>query len=489
MATVRGGGNVLIPTDASGRVLELLHLLDAHWTQHRLGGYRLALLHAMAFNTCEYAKSQLEWMSDDIGRGFDMQRVNPFELKHVRLCHSLEELDALGDAPKVVMTTDASLDFGFSKALLLRWAPRERNTVLLTSRGHGNTTARQLLAQAAGGAGSAGGGVGGTGGGIGSNAVKGGGSGCDSGGRGGAGIRIVVDVPLRVPLQGAELREHEEGEARRRRREAEEEQRLQAEEMEKGQLVADSDDEDDDDTAAAGGGGNGGSGGGGRKSSSGSGGGGGDRRGNDDEGARRAAKRRRAINASLFHRYSAPQHLMFRHHEPHVESDAYGVRESESIGWLAEKMQRHDADVDGAAAAGVAGAAVAVPTDGSDLADAAAAAATGGKTTGDRIFALDASPGGTGGGANNGGDEDAEDGLLRPESAFYQDVGGMLPIKVMTQKVELRVACKVAYVDMEGVSDGRSTRQILAKVAPKRLILVGASEKAAAALAADVRAA
>ncbi|CAN0100547.1 unnamed protein product, partial [Phaeothamnion confervicola] len=39
MATVRGGGNVLIPTDASGRVLELLDLLDAYWTQPRLGGY------------------------------------------------------------------------------------------------------------------------------------------------------------------------------------------------------------------------------------------------------------------------------------------------------------------------------------------------------------------------------------------------------------------------------------------------------------------
>ena len=40
-----------------------------------------------------------------------------------------------------------SLDYGFSKALLLRWAPGSANTILLTGRGHGDTTARSLLVQ------------------------------------------------------------------------------------------------------------------------------------------------------------------------------------------------------------------------------------------------------------------------------------------------------------------------------------------------------
>lgn len=42
-----------------------------------------------------------------------------------------------------------SLDFGFSKALLLRWASGAANTILLTGRGHGTTTARELLAKMA----------------------------------------------------------------------------------------------------------------------------------------------------------------------------------------------------------------------------------------------------------------------------------------------------------------------------------------------------
>lgn len=37
-----------------------------------------------------------------------------------------------------------SLDFGFSKALMIRWASGAANTILLTSRGYGTTTAREL---------------------------------------------------------------------------------------------------------------------------------------------------------------------------------------------------------------------------------------------------------------------------------------------------------------------------------------------------------
>lgn len=44
-----------------GRVLELLVLLDEHWQKHRLGGYKLVLLHNTAFNTAEFAKSQVVW--------------------------------------------------------------------------------------------------------------------------------------------------------------------------------------------------------------------------------------------------------------------------------------------------------------------------------------------------------------------------------------------------------------------------------------------
>lgn len=37
LKTVRGGGNVLIPTDSSGRVLELMRVLDQYWIQNKYG--------------------------------------------------------------------------------------------------------------------------------------------------------------------------------------------------------------------------------------------------------------------------------------------------------------------------------------------------------------------------------------------------------------------------------------------------------------------
>lgn len=35
LKSVRGGGNVLIPTDSSGRVLELMRVLDQYWIQNK----------------------------------------------------------------------------------------------------------------------------------------------------------------------------------------------------------------------------------------------------------------------------------------------------------------------------------------------------------------------------------------------------------------------------------------------------------------------
>ncbi|CAM9498044.1 unnamed protein product, partial [Ectocarpus sp. 4 AP-2014] len=349
MDTVRGGGNVLLPTDTAGRVLELLVLLNDHWQKHRLGSYKLVLLHNTAFNTCEFAKSQaskpaykeatgLEWMSEDIGRAFDLQRSNPFELRNVHIMHSLEELDELGDDPKVVMATDMSLDFGFSKALLLRWASGGANTILLTGRGHGNTTARTLIAKmeyrkseagrraaakdaaAAAGSGARVGYSDAVGAGFGG---RGGGSGGNGQGDDGeeeeeededeeASMVVPVTVPVRVPLAGEELKAFRDEENRKRRLEQEEEeQRRHAAAMEKEQVIADSDegsDKDDDDTDPA-------------------------------------PKRRRAIVASLFSKYSKPQHLMFGYYDPQVPTDEYGVKETEPIGWLAAAMQQQNSEM------------------------------------------------------------------------------------------------------------------------------------------------
>ena len=50
LETVRAGGNVLLPIDTAGRVLELMLMLDQEWRDKQLGQYKLVLLHHMAHN-------------------------------------------------------------------------------------------------------------------------------------------------------------------------------------------------------------------------------------------------------------------------------------------------------------------------------------------------------------------------------------------------------------------------------------------------------
>jgi cleavage and polyadenylation specificity factor subunit 2 len=84
MKTLRNGGNVLLPVDSAGRVLELLMILDSHWNQQKITNFTAAFLTFQSFNTVEFAKSSIEWMSDSVMNAFDHSRENPFALKYTR---------------------------------------------------------------------------------------------------------------------------------------------------------------------------------------------------------------------------------------------------------------------------------------------------------------------------------------------------------------------------------------------------------------------
>lgn len=156
-ATIRAGGNVLVPCDAAGRSLEVLFLMHSYWKLARFGQgtYSLAFLGPLAYNTIQFAKSQIEWMSDNCMKEFDKTRENPFTFKDVQLCHNMEDLKALKQ-PYIVFATSAWLETGPSQDLLLLLAGNPRNTVFLTQRPPAWTLASRLLqvveaAKAAGG--------------------------------------------------------------------------------------------------------------------------------------------------------------------------------------------------------------------------------------------------------------------------------------------------------------------------------------------------
>uniref|UniRef100_A0A1B0GEA0 Cleavage and polyadenylation specificity factor subunit 2 n=1 Tax=Glossina morsitans morsitans TaxID=37546 RepID=A0A1B0GEA0_GLOMM len=173
LQTVRNNGNVLIAVDTAGRVLELAHMLDQLWKNRESGlmAYSLALLNNFSYNVVEFAKSQIEWMSDKLMKTFEGARNNPFQFKHMQLCHNLAELSLL-PGPKVVLASTPDLESGFTRELFVQWAGNPINSVIFTSRTSQGTLATDLV----------------------ENHVS--------------GRKIELDLRRRVELEGAELEEY-----------------------------------------------------------------------------------------------------------------------------------------------------------------------------------------------------------------------------------------------------------------------------------------
>ncbi|KAF5748319.1 cleavage and polyadenylation specificity factor subunit 2 isoform X1 [Tripterygium wilfordii] len=142
---LEAGGNVLLPVDTAGRVLELVLILEQFWAQ-RLLNYPILFLTYVTTSTIDYVKSFLEWMSDSIAKSFETTRDNAFLLKHVRLLINKSELDNAPVGPKVVLASMASLEAGSSHDIFVEWAADPRNLVLFTERAQFGTLARMLQA-------------------------------------------------------------------------------------------------------------------------------------------------------------------------------------------------------------------------------------------------------------------------------------------------------------------------------------------------------
>lgn len=66
-------------------------------------------------------------------RTFEGARSNPFQLRHLQLCHSINEVQKV-PGPKVVLASQPDLDSGFARELFLMWAPNPQNSIILTSK-------------------------------------------------------------------------------------------------------------------------------------------------------------------------------------------------------------------------------------------------------------------------------------------------------------------------------------------------------------------
>ncbi|KAI9791244.1 MAG: hypothetical protein M1816_004236 [Peltula sp. TS41687] len=181
------GGVVLIPTDSSARVIELAYLLEHAWRNESVKSitdnpFKRAKLYLAARSvgmTMRYARSMLEWMDEGIVREFESegsgdpakqqqnqvngrqnggrsgkdrreeqgssQKAGPFDFRHLQLLERKRDVQrALRNATKaaekgtragaVILASDTSLEWGYSRDVLQQLASDRTNLVILTER-------------------------------------------------------------------------------------------------------------------------------------------------------------------------------------------------------------------------------------------------------------------------------------------------------------------------------------------------------------------
>jgi cleavage and polyadenylation specificity factor subunit 2 len=159
--TIAQGGTVLIPSDSSARVLELAYLLEDAWShaleereEGSLKHAKLYMASATSTSTVNNARRMLEWMDPSMvrelenasqsgpntksadGKSGPRAQNAPFEFSFLNLLERKSQVNrALSrEGPKVIVASDSSLEWGFSRTCLEGIAEDSKNLLILTER-------------------------------------------------------------------------------------------------------------------------------------------------------------------------------------------------------------------------------------------------------------------------------------------------------------------------------------------------------------------
>lgn len=159
--TIAKGGSVLIPSDSSARILELSYLLEETWQNETsradssspLKNAKLYLASRTGGATMRYVRSMVEWMDEGIVKEFgagatdgqeqgkgrtggkdDRGARPPFDFRHITLLERKTRVTRMlgEDEPRVILASDTSLEWGFSKDAIRSLASDEKNLIILT---------------------------------------------------------------------------------------------------------------------------------------------------------------------------------------------------------------------------------------------------------------------------------------------------------------------------------------------------------------------
>jgi cleavage and polyadenylation specificity factor subunit 2 len=222
---LRSGNPILIPVEASSRVFEVAYVLDNQWNKTK-SQIPIVFMSHVASRTMQFAKSMIEWMGEDVNAAFSKNRDNPIEFRSIKAITSHTDLMRVNPT-RVVLASLGSLDYGFSRELLLEFCKNPKSSIVLPSRGQPGTLQRLIYDEW----------------------VRKSGWKPERGDSAPPQVQLDTIVPLtirrKVPLQGEELLAHlRELQMKREQEEAEEANRLREEML----VLQDDEDESDDDS-------------------------------------------------------------------------------------------------------------------------------------------------------------------------------------------------------------------------------------------------
>jgi cleavage and polyadenylation specificity factor subunit 3 len=151
------GGKVLMPVFALGRAQELLLILEDYWQRHpELQKIPIYYTGNTARKCMVVYQTYINAMNDNIKRIFRERMAEaeaagnakgvsagPWDFRFVRSLRNLERFDDMGGC--VMLASPGMLQSGMSRVLLERWAPDQRNGVVMTGYNVEGTMARTIL--------------------------------------------------------------------------------------------------------------------------------------------------------------------------------------------------------------------------------------------------------------------------------------------------------------------------------------------------------
>ncbi|EFQ31650.1 metallo-beta-lactamase superfamily protein [Colletotrichum graminicola] len=150
------GGRVLMPVFALGRAQELLLILDEYWGKHaEFQKFPIYYASNLARKCMVVYQTYVGAMNDNIKRLFRERMAEaeasgdgsgkggPWDFKYIRSLKNLDRFDDVGGC--VMLASPGMLQNGVSRELLERWAPNDKNGVIITGYSVEGTMAKQIM--------------------------------------------------------------------------------------------------------------------------------------------------------------------------------------------------------------------------------------------------------------------------------------------------------------------------------------------------------